>query len=65
MRGRKLSEGLAQGTYVAAGVEFEPAIIRAQGTEIITQPPRPTMHMTDTQHSEIQFISVLPCFGKI
>ncbi len=43
MRYRKLSEGLAQGTYVAAGVEFEPAIIRAQGTEIITQPPRPSI----------------------
>ena len=36
-----MSEGLAQGTYVAARVGFEPATFRTQGTEPTTEPPRP------------------------
>jgi len=36
------SEGLAQGPYsVAARVAFEPATLRTQGTESITEPPQP------------------------
>jgi len=35
-----MSEGLAQGPYMAAGVGFEPATIWTQGTEI-TEPPPP------------------------
>ena len=34
------SEGLAQGPYAAARVGFEPAILRSQGTERTTAPPR-------------------------
>ena len=35
-----MSEGLAQGPYVAAKVGFEIATIRTQGTELTTEPPR-------------------------
>ena len=38
-----MSEGLAQGPYMAADVGFEPATLRMQGTEHTTEPPRPTM----------------------
>ena len=37
-----MSEGFTQGPYMAAGVGFEPAIFRMQGTEPTTEPPRPT-----------------------
>jgi len=37
-----MSEGLAQGTYMAARVEFEPATFHMQGTELTNEPPRPT-----------------------
>ena len=37
------SEGLAQGSYVAVGVGFEPATFRMQGAELNTKPPRPTI----------------------
>ena len=33
-----MSEGLAQGLYVAARVGFERAILRTQGTELTTEP---------------------------
>ena len=36
-----MSEGLAQGPYLAAGVGFEPANLRTQGTELTKEPPRP------------------------
>jgi len=36
-----VSEGLAQGPYVVAGVGFEPAILRIQGTELTIEPPAP------------------------
>ena len=41
-----VSEGLAQGSYVVAGVGFEPATLRAQGTELTTEPPCPTISYT-------------------
>ena len=34
------SDILAQGTYVAARVRFEPVTLREQGTENTTEPPR-------------------------
>ena len=34
-----MSEGLAQGPFVAARVEFEPATFQAQGTELTSEPP--------------------------
>ena len=37
------SEGLTQGSYVAARVGFEPATIRMQGTEPTTEQPHPTI----------------------
>ena len=37
-----VSQGLAQGPYVAARVEFEPATLWTQGTELTTEPPCPT-----------------------
>ena len=37
-----MSQGFAQGPYVVARVGFEPAIFRKQGTELTTEPPRPT-----------------------
>src|SRR6218665_3823865 len=37
-----VSEGLAQGPYVAARVGFEPATLRMQGTELNTEPHCPT-----------------------
>jgi len=36
-----VSEGLAQGNYVAARVGFEPATFQTEGTEPHTEPPRP------------------------
>jgi len=35
------SEGLAQGSYVAAGMGFEPATLRTQGTEPTTRDHAP------------------------
>ena len=40
-----VSEGLAQGPYVTTRVGFEPATLRTQGTELITEPPRPTSYI--------------------
>ena len=37
-----MSEGLAQGPYVAAKVRFKPATLWMQGTELTTEPPHPT-----------------------
>src|SRR6218665_2702769 len=34
-----VSEGLAQGPNVAAGVGFDPAALRTEGTEPTTEPP--------------------------
>ena len=34
-----MSEGLAQGTYVAFRVVFEPATLQTQCTELTTKPP--------------------------
>src|SRR6218665_2617246 len=36
------SEELAQGPYVAARAEFEPAILRSKGNDFTNVPPRPT-----------------------
>ena len=41
-----MSEGLAQGPYVVARVEFESATLRTQGTELTIEPPRPTLSMS-------------------
>ena len=38
-----MSEGLAQSPYVAAEVGLEPATLRTQVTEFITEPPCPTI----------------------
>ena len=38
-----VSEGLAQGTYVAARVGFEPTTLRTKGDESINEPPRPAI----------------------
>ena len=38
-----MSEELAQEPYVAARVGLEVATLRAQGSEIIKEPPRPTL----------------------
>ena len=35
------SEGLAQGPYVSARAEFEPATLRTKGDESTNEPPRP------------------------
>ena len=40
-----MSEGLAQGPFVAASVGFELATLQIQGTELTTEPPRPTSHL--------------------
>jgi len=37
-----VSEGLAQGPYVAARVGFKSVTLRTEGVELITEPPRPT-----------------------
>src|SRR6218665_1974849 len=39
-----VSEGLAQGPYVAARVGFRPATLRTQGTELTAEPPCPTIY---------------------
>jgi len=38
------SEGLAQGPYMAAGAEFEPATLRTKGVESTNEPQRPTLN---------------------
>ena len=39
-----MSEGLAQGPYVAARVGFEPATIQMQVTELTNEPPGPMIN---------------------
>ena len=34
-----MSEGIAQGPYIAAKVGFEPATLQTQDTELTTEPP--------------------------
>ena len=36
-----MSEELAQGPYMATGVEFKPVTFQTQGTESTTELPRP------------------------
>ena len=43
-----MSEGIAQGPYKAAKVEFEPVTLRTQGTELTTEPPRHYMSLQIT-----------------
>ena len=38
-----LSEGLAQGPYVAARVGFEPTTLRMKDDELTSEPPHPTL----------------------
>jgi len=38
-----VSEGLAQGPYVAVRVGFKPANLWTEGTEFITEPPPPRL----------------------
>jgi len=48
-----VSEGLAQGPYVSAGVEFKPTTLRSKGIDSTKAPPRPTLDVLDvTQSSE-------------
>src|SRR6218665_1899785 len=37
-----------QGSYVAARMGFEPATLRTQGTEVSTEPPRPTSTLSSS-----------------
>ena len=46
-----VSEGLAQGPYVAAGVEFKPVTLRTKGTESTNEPPCPTC-LNVSRHEE-------------
>ena len=48
-----MSEGLAQGSYMAAKVGFEPATFRTQGTDLTTEPHN------DTQDIKAEFKLVL------
>src|SRR6218665_3991314 len=41
-------KGLAQGSYVAVGVGFEPATLRTQYTDLTTEPTHPTGSHNDT-----------------
>ena|SRR6218665_380585 len=47
-RSATVSEGLALGHYVAAGVGFEPTTNRSQGTELTTEPQPPIYSSTCT-----------------
>ena len=40
-----VSEGLAQGPYVAARAGFEPEILRTKGDESTNESPRPTIYV--------------------
>ena len=53
-----MSEGLAQGPYVAARVGFEPMTLRTKGDESTNEPPRPTVYH---HHIHNQSSSILPC----
>src|SRR6218665_2562837 len=46
-----MSEGLAQGPYAAARVEFEPVTLQTQGTEPATEPPYPTHILFPCAHA--------------
>ena len=52
-----VSEGLAQGPYVATRVGFEPANLRTEGTEHTTKPPRPTYRVTIITTVSVTIIS--------
>ena len=41
-----MSEGLAQGPFVAARVGFEPETLRTEDTELTTEPPGLTIMLT-------------------
>src|SRR6218665_208777 len=53
-----VSEGLAQGPYVAVRVGFEPVTLRTQGTKLITEPPHATIVV---KHKPI---AMLICFSN-
>ena len=44
-----MSEGLAQGPYVAAVVGFKPASFSVQGTDFTTEPPRPAIRYVNVE----------------
>ena len=52
-----MSEGLAQGPYVAARVEFEPATLQIQGTELSTEPQCPLYHNYAIEYNITQYNS--------
>ena len=41
-----VSEGLAQGPYMVARVEFKPATLQTKGVESTNEPPRPQLYIT-------------------
>ena len=45
-----MSEGLAQGPYMATEMGFEPSILLTQGTELTTETPRPTNKRHDNNN---------------
>jgi len=49
-----MSEGLAQGPYVAVRVGFQPATFRTQGSERTSEPPRPHSDV----EGELKIISI-------
>ena len=58
-RYRQLSGGLAQGPYMAARVEFEPATLQTQSTEPTTEPPRPLIsHYIMLNHITLYFCTL-------
>ena len=57
-----MSEGLVQGPYAAARVEFKPATFRTEGAELTTEPPFPTQH--NMQLDCIHQLAWSPQLGK-
>ena len=53
-----MSEGLAQGPYVAARVGFEPTTFRTQDIELTTEPPRLSMSSIFPHYHQHQHITM-------
>ena len=59
-----VSEGLAQGSFVAARAGFEPATPRMKGVDLTNEPPRPTPRggmMCNVKMSEVTRCCAVKC----
>ena len=59
------SEGLAQGSYVAARAGFEPTTLQLKGIDSTNAPPYPTREGIDPLRDQGDFVGPLACTATI